>query len=65
LLADAEIGSHFDGPLTGTNAASHQQSTVRRGARILVDVHPGPRLGGLLTVGNHQFPKPALDEQPM
>jgi hypothetical protein len=23
LLADAEIGRHFDGPLTGTNAASH------------------------------------------
>jgi hypothetical protein len=29
-----------------------------------VNVHPGPRLG-LLTVGNHQFPKPASDEQPM
>ena len=30
----------------------------------LVDVHPGPRRG-LLTVGNHQFPKPASDEQPI
>jgi hypothetical protein len=32
-------------------------SVATGGARILVDVHPGPRLG-LLTDGNHQFPKP-------
>src|SRR5215472_5906732 len=64
LFADAEIARHFDHPFTGTNAAGHQESTVGGGARILVDVHPGPRLG-LLTVGNHQFPQPAPDEQPM
>jgi hypothetical protein len=63
-VADTEISRHFDDPLTGTNSASHQKSTVRGGARILMDVHPGPRLG-LLTVGNHQFPKPASDEQPL
>src|SRR5262249_50987628 len=34
LLADAEIGRHFDGSLTSTNAASHQESTVWSGARI-------------------------------
>jgi hypothetical protein len=55
LRADEEIGRHFDGPFTGANAASHQESTVRGGARILVDVHPGPRLG-LLTVGTTSFP---------
>jgi hypothetical protein len=38
----------------GIDAAGHQDSTVRRGARILVNVHPGPRLG-LLTDCNHQF----------
>jgi hypothetical protein len=36
LLADAEIGRHFDGPLTGTNAASHQESTIGNGARIVL-----------------------------
>src|SRR5215471_4563094 len=64
LLADAEIARHFADSLTGINSASHQESTVGRGARILVDVHPRPRLG-LLTVANHQFPKPASDEQPV
>jgi hypothetical protein len=64
LLADTEISRHFDDPFTGTNSASHQKSTIRGGARILMDVHPGPRLG-LLTIGNHQFPKPVSDEQPL
>ena len=63
-LADAGIGRDVDGPLTGTNTASHRESTVWSGERILVDVHPWHRLG-LLTVGNHQFPKPASDEQLM
>jgi hypothetical protein len=32
----------------------HQESTVGGGARILVDVHPGPRLGLLTTaLGTH------------
>jgi hypothetical protein len=62
LLADAQIARDLDGPLAGTNAASHQEATVRGGARILVDVHPGPRLG-LLTVDNHQFLKPASGER--
>ena len=64
LDADAELGGDtlprlflFD------HAAHHEESTTRRRPRILVDVHPGLRLG-LLTVGNHQFPKSVPDEQP-
>jgi hypothetical protein len=64
LFADAEIARHFDHAFTGTNATGHQESTVGSRARILMNVHPGPRLE-LLTVDNHQFPKPAPDEQPM
>jgi Transposase DDE domain group 1 len=39
---------------------SLSMSTTFSGA---VKLHPGPRLGSL-TVGNHQFPKSAPDEQP-
>jgi hypothetical protein len=66
LLADAEVGRHFNDPFTGTDVVRHQQSTARGvvpGARIIVDVYPGPRLR-LLMLGNQQSPKPASDERP-
>jgi hypothetical protein len=63
LFAHAEISRHLRCLLSMFDAAGHLESTVGRAARIFVDVHPGPRLGSL-AVGNHQFPKPAPDEQP-
>jgi hypothetical protein len=41
LLADAKIGRHAHDLLAGADPAGHQESTVRGGARILVNVHPG------------------------
>jgi dihydroorotase-like cyclic amidohydrolase len=45
-LADAEIGGDLDcWLLLLEHATDHQESTVRRRTRILVQVHPGLRLG--------------------
>jgi hypothetical protein len=49
--------------LSSLDMAGHLESTVGRGARILVNVHPGLR-PGLLTVGSHQFLSSAPGEQP-
>src|SRR5512132_2608533 len=62
-FADAEIGRDLRDRLSRLDMAGHLESTVGRGARILVNVHPELR-PGLLTVGNHQFPSPAPGEQP-
>jgi hypothetical protein len=43
LLADAEIGRHFDGPLTGTNDGEPSGVDYREWcAHCVVDVHPEP-----------------------
>jgi hypothetical protein len=43
-LTDAEIGADLGCWLLIEHATDHQESTMRRRARILVDVHPGLRL---------------------
>ena len=45
-FADTKVGGDLGcGLLLIEHAANHQESTVRRGARILMNVHPGLRLG--------------------
>ena len=64
LHADAEIGCDLLAKLFGVNdPTDHEESTVRRRTSILVDVH-SELPASLLMADNHQFSKPAPDEQP-
>src|SRR5512132_2724229 len=64
LYADAEIGCNLPARLFGDNdPTDHEESTVRRRPSILVDVH-SELPAWLLMADNHQFSKPAPDEQP-
>ena len=53
--------AEIDRCCSGTYAAAKGKPCCKK-TQGIVDVHPGRRLG-LLAGSNHQFPKPAPDEQ--